>query len=228
MTNNTQSRSRSRRHKKNKWLYLTLFFALLSSGLLVVNPVYQYTVTKKVSQELKHIDLQHIKPIEKKKKMNETKNQIDESNKEYYIAKLAIPSVKLALPVVKGVGADNLYRGAATNTENQQLGKGNYSLSSHKMPYDDDLLFSPLLRVEKEDRIYLSEGKKVYTYKVYDIFVVSPSEVKILDEIPGKTVVTLYTCETDAGSMRHVVRGELVEIKSINEMDKKIVSMLNK
>lgn len=212
------------RHSK-KWRLIGILLVLLTIGLLAANPLYQYLTTQKVKTELKEI------PIKKLEKIKNNRNgplEIDESNDEIYIAKIAIPSVNLALPIVKGSGEDNLFRGAATNTTTQELGKGNYSLSSHKMPYDETLLFSPLLRVKNEDMVYLTDGTLVYLYKVYDIFVVTPDQVEILDEIPDKIITTLYTCETDAGTTRQVVQAELDSIKQINELPKEIRQLLEK
>lgn len=218
----------TRQKKTNKpvnyWLVVAGLFLVLSVGLFVANPIYQYTKTAQIKSQLKEVRLEKLTPIAQKQ--TETQ-EIDLSNKEIYIGKLAIPAVNLHLPIVKGTGEDNLFRGAATNTTNQMLGKGNYSLSSHKMPYDEELLFSPLLRVKKDDMVYLTDGESVYSYQVNKVFVVRPDQVEILDVIPNKQIVTLYTCETDAGEERHVVQGELTGVTRLELTDSKIVDLLN-
>lgn len=62
------------------------------------------------------------------------------------------------------------------------------------------------------DIFYLTYDKKVYAYKVYDKKVVPPTEVSVLNNVPGKTATaTLITCDppgTDTN--RLVVWGEQI------------------
>lgn len=85
--------------------------------------------------------------------------------------------------------------------------------------------FDGLETLENGDDIIVgdADGKK-YTYKVYDKKIVHPSEVEVLNPVPGKNVVTLQTCEivnVDANgnpdysnTERLIVRGELKDVKS--------------
>lgn len=213
------------RPKKKAKLYpfLSGLLLLISLSLLAANPLYQYTTTQKVKNNLKTVSLAEITPVVV---AAATTAEMDYSNDGVYIGKVAIPAVDLALPIVKGIGDDNLYLGAATNLTNQVLGQGNYPLSAHKMPFDQNLLFSPLLRVKIGDLIHLTDGEQLFTYQTTETFVVGPEQVEILDVIPNKTVVTLYTCETDAGTERHVVRGELQSISSLADADSAIYDLL--
>lgn len=62
------------------------------------------------------------------------------------------------------------------------------------------------------DIFYLTHGKKVYTYRVFDKKVVAPSEVSVLNSIPGKpATATLITCDPPGTSTnRLVVWGEQI------------------
>jgi LPXTG-site transpeptidase (sortase) family protein len=62
------------------------------------------------------------------------------------------------------------------------------------------------------DTFFLTYNKKVYTYKVYDKKVVAPSEVSVLNNVPGKTATaTLITCDPPGTSTnRLVVWGEQI------------------
>jgi sortase A len=63
-----------------------------------------------------------------------------------------------------------------------------------------------------------------YSYEVYEKMVVRPTDVEVLDRVPGKNVVTLQTCELVkvdengnpdySNTERLVVRGELKDVKS--------------
>lgn len=62
------------------------------------------------------------------------------------------------------------------------------------------------------DIFYLTYNDKVYTYKVYDKQIVSPSDVAVLNNVPGKTATaTLITCDPPGTSLnRLVVWGEQI------------------
>lgn len=62
------------------------------------------------------------------------------------------------------------------------------------------------------DTFYLTYGGKVYAYQVYDKQVVDPSNVSVLDNVPGKAATaTLITCDPPGTSLhRLVVWGEQV------------------
>lgn len=62
------------------------------------------------------------------------------------------------------------------------------------------------------DIFYLTYNKQVYTYKVYDKKIVPPSEVSVLNNVPGKAATaTLITCDPPGTSTnRLVVWGEQI------------------
>jgi LPXTG-site transpeptidase (sortase) family protein len=62
------------------------------------------------------------------------------------------------------------------------------------------------------DIFYLTYNKQVFTYKVFDKKIVPPSEVSVLNNVPGKTATaTLITCDPPGTSTnRLVVWGEQV------------------
>lgn len=62
------------------------------------------------------------------------------------------------------------------------------------------------------DIFYLTSDKKVYTYRVYDKRVVPPSEISVLNNVPGKVATaTLITCDPPGTSTnRLVVWGEQI------------------
>jgi LPXTG-site transpeptidase (sortase) family protein len=62
------------------------------------------------------------------------------------------------------------------------------------------------------DIFYLTRGGKIYTYRVFSKKVVSPSQVSVLNNVPGKTATaTLITCDPPGTSTnRLVVWGEQI------------------
>ena len=144
-----------------------------------------------------------------------------ENKKLPVIGAIAIPEVGINLPVFKGLSNDALLWGAGTTKDNEEMGSGNYGLASHYTK-QEDLLFTPLLKVKINDEIYLTDLDYVYHYKVSLKREVSPSEVQWLDEIPNKELVTLVTCGDLSAETRIIIQGELQERIPINEIPEDI------
>lgn len=205
----------------SQWKWRIIAIALLMLGIagISANTIYGNYSANKIERTtqaaLKKIKKEHAEK-EKEQKRSVFKEQpyqpietyLDDSDSETYLGVLAIPDVNLNLPIVKGVGEQNLYRGAATNKIGQQMGQGNYPMAAHKVPGNDTSLFGPLFNVTPGMKIYLSDNQNIYIYNARESYVVEPERVDILDDIPGQTVLTLYTCSTDAGVERLVVQAD--------------------
>lgn len=123
--------------------------------------------------------------------------KIDKDNRGLVVGKIAIPSINLSLPIYKGEFGplgDNMLYGAVTNKENQEMGKRNYVLSSH-IVNNPNYLFTSLHNVSNGDLVYISDNENIFTYKITKSLVVKPTETWILNDIPNKATITLYTCK---------------------------------
>lgn len=129
--------------------------------------------------------------------------------------KIAIPSVQILLPIVPGVSNASLSAGAGTLKTSQQMGKGNYALASHNMN-DYKTLFSPLLNIQLGAKMYITNGRTIYMYKVNTKQYISPSSIQVIDNHPGKTELTLITCNL-SGNRRLLVQGTLVKKMPYNQ-----------
>lgn len=145
------------------------------------------------------------------------------SNKQLpVIGGVAVPSVGINLPIFKGLSNEALLWGAGTTSETQVMGQGNYGLASHHAD-KKDLLFTPLTKVKMDEKIYLTDLDKIYTYKITKIETVKPTDVQWLDEVPNKKLVTLITCDTLAGTNRIIVQGELVDEVSVDKTSQEVL-----
>ncbi|KRL37969.1 class A sortase [Liquorilactobacillus uvarum] len=128
------------------------------------------------------------------------------------IGKLAIPAVNLKLSIFYGLRNENLLRGTGTMKKDEKMGQGNYALAGHHMN-DPQILFSPLAKVKKGDMVYLTDGKRVYEYRVTDRKVVNEYQVQWIQDVPGEKLVTLVTCLTakTGENNRIIVRGKLLK-----------------
>ncbi|RRD94884.1 class A sortase, partial [Bacillus licheniformis] len=66
---------------------------------------------------------------------------------ENVVGKVIIPSLKIDLPILRGVTNRNLNAGATTMRPDQEMGKGNYPLAGHIMK-NKSLLFGALMDIQ--------------------------------------------------------------------------------
>lgn len=137
------------------------------------------------------------------------------------IGKLSVPSVKVKLPIFKGLDNYNLVRGAGTMKETERMGIGNYALAGHHMK-DGSLLFGPLENVKKGDKIYLADKHHVYVYETTLKTVVDKQIISTT--FRGQKLVTLITCASGmtGESRRVIVQGELLCKKPANKKNLKV------
>lgn len=133
---------------------------------------------------------------------------------------MAIPSVKLQLPIVKGVSTSALAVGAGTMKPEQQLGTGNYALAGHYIE-GRDVLFGPLYNVAAGDTIYLTDLTTIYEYTISNKEVIQATDVHVIDDMDNVNNLTLITC-ADEGTNRLAVYANLSKSYPFDDAPKKI------
>ncbi|WP_336636597.1 class A sortase [Lysinibacillus fusiformis] len=129
------------------------------------------------------------------------------------IGSIAVPSVHMQLPILKGVGNAVLAIGAGTMKPNQRLGTGNYALAGHYFE-EKDILFSPLYQAQIGDIIYVTDMSNVYEYQLATKKIITATDVYIVDDIPNQTTLTLITC-AEKGSKRLALQADFVQSYSL-------------
>lgn len=124
------------------------------------------------------------------------------------IGAIALPSVQVNLPIFKGLSNIALLTGAGTMKLEQEMGKGNYALASHRVQ-DGVSLFSPIERSQAGELIYVTDLANVYTYEVTLVEKVDPSRVEFINDVEGKNLITLVTCGDMYATTRIIVQGTL-------------------
>lgn len=132
---------------------------------------------------------------------------------------VALPAVKINLPIFKGLSNEALLWGAGTMWPDQKMGEGNYSLASHRGA-DKGYLFEALDQTQVGDPIYLTDLTNIYVYKATLNITVAPTETQYIDPVANKKLVTLITCNEIGGTKRVVVQGELTAITPVAEASK--------
>ncbi|WP_167629900.1 class A sortase [Listeria valentina] len=137
-------------------------------------------------------------------------------DKNAVVGSIAVPSVDINLMILKGTNTSNLIAGATTMLPDQTMGKGNYPLAGHHMR-NQSVLFGPLMDVKKDAKIYTTDLKNVYEYKVSETKIVNETEVSVLEDA-GDDRITLITCDkATETSKRLVVVGKLVKTEKLTK-----------
>ena len=148
----------------------------------------------------------------------------DENMKEYApIGAFVIPKIDQTIAVMDGVGGNNMYRGASEQYLDQEMGVGNYVLSSHRMY--NGTLFARLEEVEVGDEVYLTDYEKVYKYEVTESDNnVEVTRTHLLQDIKYP-ILTFYGCTSD-GTMRVVKQAKLIGyslIEDLGDADRELI-----
>lgn len=138
------------------------------------------------------------------------------------MARLVVPSAKIDLPVRHGTEDDAIARGAGHlfGTGLPVGGKGvNAVLTAHSGMRTASL-FDGLHDVKVGDIAYVQVAGKKLAYKVRAIHVIKPTQLELFHPVPGKDILTLFTC-TPYGLNTHrlVVTAERIALKAAPPMN---------
>lgn len=225
---------RKRRFRKSSLWLLAMF--LVGSGLVLLGLTQKSSITQMGETALRGMTVESIQqakqasrgkttPFNYKKTAQLTpltvggyglRELVGHSGYDGAVGQLRVPAGGLDLPIGIGVSNAVLVRGAGTLKADQQMGQGNYALAGHYMTAKR-LLFSPLKGVRQGDSIYLTDKRQTYHYKVTRVQVVDRHQIDVIDDVPGKRLVTLVTCASARRGepKRLVVRGELQTVKRV-------------
>ena len=95
--------------------------------------------------------------------------------------------------------------------------EANVYIAGHRLGYEgtnSHLAFWDLNKLEEGDEFYItdSEGRQ-YTYVVFRKYVTTPDNLRVLNPVEGKNIVTLQTCTLPDYTNRLLIRAEREEIK---------------
>ena len=217
------------------WL-LRLFFIVvivISLGLIFNQQVkdflvdhYQPAVSRQTIQQNKQkkgdYDFSNVKSLDLKTVAQARLNK----QKINVIGEISIPAIKMNLPIAKGVTNLTLALAAGTMRDDMVMGKGNYALAGHNM-HTKNILFTPLYRKSKVgQKIYLTDLKHVYQYKIYKRTFIAATRVDVVNDTPNRNIITLITCDAH-GKNRLLVRGTLQKTMKFNDAPKTVQKQLS-
>ncbi|MDR2977152.1 MAG: class A sortase [Streptococcaceae bacterium] len=226
--------------KKKHWFLNILILLLVVVGLalifnkpirnmMIANKINSYQVSHYTAKKLKknttakaNYDFEQVKPVDV------TSVVTSQATQNFpVIGGLAIPDVKINLPIFLGVDSVQLNYGAGTMKENQVMGQGNYALAAHHvfgMTGGSDLLFSPLDRAKAGMKMYLTDKSEVYEYTIDKVYTVEPEDVAVIEDHEGQSEMTLVTCTDIHATARIIVHGNLDEKYPFNSAPSDVLS----
>lgn len=219
--------------KKVIWLRIAaVILLIIGLGMIFNAQIRDYMVAQNQTSALKKLDRSTIEKNEKKKGMFDyskvqeidfsqvTKSRV--KNTADAIGALAVPAVKMYLPIMKGLSNDAMSTGGGTMRADQVMGKGNYPLAGHYMTAKG-VLFSPLENTKVGEKVYLTDLKKIYVYKIYMKKKVDPTAVWLVNNTK-QNIVTLITC-ADGGVNRWAVRGNLIKTEKATDKNLQVFKL---
>ncbi|MDR0690884.1 MAG: class A sortase [Streptococcaceae bacterium] len=135
---------------------------------------------------------------------------------------IAMPDVKMKLPIFKGLSNTALLYGAGTMKEGQVMGEGNYALASHRVE-NPNLLFSPIQRAQNEMMIYITNLNQIWAYETKEVIRVTPDHVEVIDDISDQKLITLVTCNDPDAIKRVIVHGDFSKVYDFKNAPKAIL-----
>ncbi|MDN4616784.1 class D sortase [Paenibacillus sp. PsM32] len=125
---------------------------------------------------------------------------------------LTVPKLNLEAAIVEGADPEQLQSALGHIRGGGEAGQinSNYSIAGHRSSRYGKF-FNRLHELNKHDAFQLQTSTGKYAYQVYDIQIVEPDQVEVLQPESGQSIVTLITCYPDHSSQyRLIVKGKLV------------------
>lgn len=133
-------------------------------------------------------------------------------------ALMRIPKIKVERVLVEGVDREDLRKGPGHVPSTVLPGQpGTFGVSGHRTTYGAP--FYRLDELSKGDEIFVETRAAVFVYAVTSTKIVLPTDVWVLDDIPGpggrpKSTITLTTCTPRySARQRLIVFGDLVSTR---------------
>lgn len=130
---------------------------------------------------------------------------------------LDIEKINVHLPILDGSTPDKLKVGAGKLNGTSDIGEiGNTAISAHRS-HKYGLNFNRLDEVELGDPITITTQQDVFTYEVFNIQIVEPDDISVLNKSQTDSILTLITCHPlYTASHRLIVQARLLEKVSLS------------
>ena len=238
----TSSQTPKKPKKKFNWrIFLATILFIIAGLLFAVGPIRTFLLSRLQSEQMQaasNVTLAEVKANETQEAefdfskveaidLNQVLKANFDKGKFLTLGQIAVPSVKLNLPIYKGLANEVLLSGAGTMKPTQKMGEGNYALASHNYFGDMTLLFSPLVNLKVGEKIYTTDLEYVYEYETTSVELIEPTRVEVINDQPGVTEITLITCDDYNASNRYCIKGKFVSKTPVGEVSDTVKQAFN-
>ena len=140
--------------------------------------------------------------------------EVTSKNDSTSISILRIPAIQLESPVLVGATAPKLNRtlGMIENLDAPGTPNGSTAIAGHQS-HRYGHFFNRLNELQIGDRFELEISTDLLVYEVFDIQIVKPNNVEVLNRQEGKSMLSLITCYPErSNKYRLVVQAKHVDI----------------
>lgn len=208
---------------KKKIAYLLMVIGIIILLIPSIGKLYTKYKQDQIYQEYLQYNEQLQNAFQESPQDVSPEQQFQDANKEGLEEKvnlgeamgvIKIPKIDVELLVVEGVTSKDLKLGAGHMPQTALPGQtGNCAIAGHRS-YTFDTYFNRLDEVEIGDKVMVETPTQEYTYEVYEVFIVEPTDVEVLNQNMEESILTLITCEPIVeATHRLIVRGKLMETK---------------
>lgn len=141
------------------------------------------------------------------------------------MGRVRIPKIHVDLPVYHGTSEDVLQKGVGHlfGTSLPAGGSGTHATLTAHSGLPSAKLFTDLEKMQEGDRFYIDVLNETLAYEVDQIKVIEPSDIKDLQIIENRDLVTLITCTPyGINSHRLLVRGSRIPLEDAPEREQVI------
>lgn len=198
-------------------------FLIIIGVILLLIPIGNTVYVKMIQQEMIRDYFLNNGDSDKTGSEDESKDSASSGKEQdlYYSRKwevgsvmgvIIIPKIKVDLPIIQGVGKDQLKAGIGHFEGSDLPGQiGNCALAGHRS-YTYGKMFNRLGEIQLGDTIEIKFGSKDYVYKVYKIDIVNPEDISVLSRNDKDRILTLVTCHPiRIANKRLIIFGKLEE-----------------
>ncbi|MGX6970111.1 class A sortase [Vagococcus bubulae] len=228
-------RNKQKLNRRRTILFFLSFTIILVSLVLVFNepltsfilkwddkPSISETDKDKIKKHSKELD-NHDFDFSKSNKADITAalKSTFKDDKVPVLGGITIPDLNINLPILRGVSDYAILMGAGTMKKDQEMGKGNYALTSHHM-LNQEVLFGPIILAKEDMSIYLTDLENVYEYKVKETKYIQATDVHVIEDHDSQSELTLITCD-ETGEGRFMVNASFLKKLPVEKTEKRIM-----
>lgn len=210
-------KKRNNRFTKSQLLIVGSLLIIISLGIFTFRTIIdEYQNSKEKNMLENFYKTQEIKEETTTEKKSQSQNK--KSEEEKYIASIKIPKINLEKGLVsKGNKNNNVKKNIQIlkDSDSPEKENGNVILAAHSGT-SKVAFFRDLYKLTIEDEVIITYNKKIYKYKVTNIYDIDKTGKAQIIRNHGKNTLTLITCRQKT-KKQIIIICELIERNDFNE-----------